>query len=71
MQNEESSLARLCAWLRPGGVFAFWSADLPEAWFEARLAAVFPRVRSEVVEFDNPLADVREGNTIYLAQRDD
>ena len=68
---EADALTRLSAWLRPGGVFAFWSADLPEAWFQQRLEAVFDDVRAEVVEFENPLADVTEGNSIYLARRRD
>ena len=66
---EPDALRRLSAWLRTGGIFAFWSADLPEAWFVERLEAVFDDVRPEVVEFENPLADVTEGNTIYLARR--
>lgn len=68
---EPDALGRLAAWLRPGGAFAFWSADLPEPWFVERLQAVFDDVRAEVVEFENPLADVTEGNTIYLSRRRD
>jgi spermidine synthase len=61
-------LRRLRDRLHPGGVFALWSADPPEAAFVADLEAVFDRVRVETAKFYNPLLTERDENTIYVAQ---
>ncbi|MDX8049604.1 spermidine synthase [Lentzea sp. BCCO 10_0798] len=60
---------RLAALLTPGGVFALWSNDPPEAEYTATLAEVFTDVRAEVVTFPNPLQDRESTNTVYLAKR--
>ena len=60
-------LRRLAAHLRPGGVFALWSDDPPDAGFEAELDAVFPVRRSHVVPFANPLTGGESANTVYVA----
>ncbi len=62
-------LTRLRGQMAPGGVFALWSADLPEQWVTDNLGQVFEGVRAEVVEFENPLIDRDDANTIYLARR--
>jgi spermidine synthase len=61
-------LARLHAHLEPGGIFALWSNDPPDAGFTARLAAVFKSARAEPVTFDNPLQGKPFTQTVYLAE---
>jgi spermidine synthase len=53
--------------LRPGGVFALWSNDPPDARYLEVLSTVFARARSEVVRFANPLQGGHSTNTVYLA----
>ena len=62
-------LTRLRDQLAPGGVFALWSADLPEDWVVGNMGGVLADVRAEVVEFENPLIDLDDANTIYLGRR--
>ena len=54
--------------LRPGGVFALWTAGevLPE--FLGRLRQVFGNAEAQAVEFYNPLHSLEDVNTIYVAQ---
>lgn len=59
-------LQQLAAHLHPGGVFALWSNDPPDASFEANLAKAFPLTRTEVVTFPNPYQDHDATNTIYI-----
>jgi spermidine synthase len=54
--------------LKPGGVFALWSNEAPDAAFTARLASVFAAARAEAVTFHNPLQDRPFTQTVYLAQ---
>ncbi len=65
---EVEGLRRLGGWLEPGGVFALWSDDPPDAAFEQRLAAVFAHHVSRVVAFDNPLTGGQSANTVYVAR---
>ncbi len=67
---QPDSLARLAAQLHPGGVFAMWSDDPPDASFLASLGAAFPRVRAEVVSFPNPLLEGMSSSTVYLAEKE-
>ena len=60
-------LQRLRAHLRPGGVFAMWSDDPPDADFCALLEQVFDEVEAHVVAFDNFLAGGQSSNTVYVA----
>ena len=60
-------LSRLRDHLHPGGVFALWSNDPPDAEFVAALESEFSAVRSEVVTFANPLQDRDATATVYLA----
>lgn len=64
---EPEGLRRLADRLHPGGVFALWSNDPPEAPFTAVLEQVFDRVATEIVRFDNPLQDGDATNTVYVA----
>ena len=54
-------LRRLAAHLHPGGVFALWSNDPPDADFIAVLARSSPPRRAHVVTFANPLQRRRVG----------
>lgn len=60
-------LRRLAAHLRPGGVFALWSDDPPDALFLARLRAVFATVEGHTVAFDNPVTGGISRNGVYVA----
>ena len=60
-------LQRLRAHLRPGGVFAMWSDDPPDADFCALLEQVFEEVEAHVVAFDNFLTGGVSSNTVYVA----
>lgn len=62
-----AGLRRMCAHLAPGGVFALWSDDPPDAQFEAVLAQVFAKHHSHVVPFDNPITGGVSSNTVYVA----
>ncbi|HEV7956258.1 MAG TPA: spermidine synthase [Marisediminicola sp.] len=63
-------LRRVRRRLAPGGVFALWSDDPPDAEFEALLAGVFPVCASRVVTFDNALTRGESANTVYVARID-
>jgi len=65
---ETEGLRRLHHHLHPGGIFALWSNDPPDAPFTATLAAVFATAKAEVVSFHNPLQDRDATATIYLAR---
>lgn len=55
--------------LHPGGVFALWSDDPPDADFRAVLAEVFASVTAHVVAFPNPYTGDESANTVYVAKR--
>ncbi|MEX1057118.1 MAG: spermidine synthase [Natronospirillum sp.] len=61
-------LAALTRQLRPGGVFALWSNDPPDAHFMGLLGDLFLNVRSHVVAFDNPFRQTQSTNTVYVAR---
>ncbi|MEV0088686.1 spermidine synthase [Saccharopolyspora sp. NPDC050642] len=61
-------LRRLAGHLHPGGVFALWSDDPPEADFAAVLAEVFETAEAHVVSFDNPYGGGKSANTVYVAR---
>ncbi len=63
----EDGLRRVADRLLPGGVFALWSDDPPDAAFETVLERVFARTRSHVVPFANPLTGGESSNTVYVA----
>jgi spermidine synthase len=62
-----AGLDSIAAQLRPGGVFALWSNDAPDATFTATLRGAFRSVEARVVTFDSLAGDRQDGNTIYLA----
>lgn len=53
--------------LRPGGVYAMWSNDPPEAEYVAILEAVFADVATEIITFPNPLQSRDATATVYVA----
>lgn len=64
----EDGLRRLGRHLRPGGVFALWSDDPPDAEFETALGQAFADAVAHVVEFANPLTGGTSSNTVYVAR---
>lgn len=63
------NLARMTYKLKPGGVFAMWSQNLPEAEFEALLETVFESVQSHIVTFYNPFQNCESTNSIYVCKK--
>ena len=61
-------LAQIVRRLHPGGVFALWSDDPPDADFMGTLTAAFAEARSEIITFANPLTGGTSTATIYLAR---
>ena len=53
--------------LRPGGVFALWSDDPPDAAFEALLGETFAGVVAHVVSFPNHYTGGESACTVYVA----
>jgi spermidine synthase len=66
---ETEGLTALAAHLHPGGVFAMWSDDPPDAEFLAVLRTVFATARAEIVKFPNPLLDRESASTVYIARK--
>ena len=64
----EEGLRKLAEQLHPGGVFALWSDDMPDAKFIADLEKVFRKVDAEVVSFPNPLLEKISKSTVYVAK---
>ena len=61
-------LRALARCLRPGGVFALWSAWKPRDEFLDHLGAVFSTVRNHEVRFFNPHVNESDANWIVLAE---
>lgn len=53
----------------PGGVFALWSDELPDAEFTARLESIFDSVESHVIRFENPYTLGESTNSVYVAKK--
>lgn len=62
-----AGMRRLRRHLQPGGVFALWSDDPPDADFKAVLAEAFAGVEAHVVPFPNPYTSEESANTVYVA----
>lgn len=63
------NLALMAGQLKPKGVFAMWSQNLPEASFEALLGTVFESVSSHVVRFYNPMRGSESTNSVYVCMK--
>jgi spermidine synthase len=59
-------LALMAQQLKPTGVFAMWSQNLPDDNFEALLSTVFASVESHVVSFYNPFQNREATNSVYV-----
>lgn len=62
------NLALMAGQIRPGGVFAMWSQNLPDPDFEALLGSVFDTVESHVVAFYNPFQNGESTNSVYVCK---
>lgn len=60
------NLALMTEQLKPKGVFAMWSQNLPEPSFEALLKTVFDSVDSHIVSFYNPFQGCESTNSVYV-----
>ncbi len=61
--------AEMARHLRPGGVFALWSNDSPDAVYIGVLEDVFNDVEAHVVTFPNPLQGRDATATVYVATK--
>ena len=61
-------LRRMARHLSPGGVFALWSDDPPEAVFSATLDEVFAHTQGHTVAFANALTGGESTNGVYVAR---
>jgi len=62
-----AGLRSLTRHLQPGGVFALWSDDPPDADFQSLLAGAFASAQAHVVTFPNPFTGKESANTVYVA----
>ncbi len=63
-----AGLQRLREHLKPGGVFALWSNDMPDEAYLELLRTLLVDVRADVVTFPNPLQGRDATNTVYLGR---
>jgi spermidine synthase len=66
---QAEGLRGLAAQLHPGGVFALWSDDPPDAEFLSALNSVFATAEAHVVTFPNPLLERESASTVYVARK--
>jgi spermidine synthase len=60
------NLALMATQLKPKGVFAMWSQNLPEPGFEALLKTVFASVDAHIIPFYNPFQGCESTNSVYV-----
>ena len=63
----QDSLTRMAAKIKPGGVFALWSNELPDDKFVAQLNTVFASTLTHVVSFPNPYSGAESTNSVYVS----
>ena len=63
-----AGLTAMQQFIVPGGVFAMWSNDSPDAAFIDHLAQAFAQVDAQIVEFANPYSGGTASCTIYRAR---
>lgn len=61
------SLSRVAAKIKPNGVFALWSNELPDPSFVDRLDEVFKATQAHVVAFPNPYSGGESTNSVYVS----
>ena len=64
---EPEGFTLLSQHLNPEGVFGLWSAGAPDERILASLAECFESADAEVISFKNPLLNIEDRNTIYVA----
>ena len=64
------NLTLMAKQLKPQGVFAMWSQNLPEDSFVALLKTVFERVESHVISFYNPFQGCESTNSVYVCVKE-
>ena len=62
-----AGFGRVSDQLRPGGVFALWSDDPPDADFEALMGETFASVVAHIVSFPNHYTGGESACTVYVA----
>ncbi|SMF20064.1 hypothetical protein SAMN02745866_01242 [Alteromonadaceae bacterium Bs31] len=65
------NLSLMAEQLKPKGVFAMWSQNLPEKSFEELLKTVFEHVESHVIYFYNPFQNCESSNSVYVCVKGD
>ncbi|MFT7489686.1 MAG: hypothetical protein ACI9OU_002091, partial [Candidatus Promineifilaceae bacterium] len=63
-----TGLTRLRGFIKPGGVFALWSNEEPDAPFLDMLRRVFDEAEGHVVRFENPVQGGTATNGVYVAR---
>jgi len=61
-------LRSLARFMKPGGVFALWSNDPPDAAFLNIMSEVFTDVDGHAITFDNPLLQNTATNGVYVGR---
>ena len=61
------SLQALSKKIKPNGVFALWSNELPDEVFVQRLDEVFKSTESHIVSFPNPYSGGESTNSVYVS----
>jgi spermidine synthase len=61
------SLSSVARKIKPAGVFALWSNELPDDAFVARLNQVFESTETHIVEFPNPYSGDKSTNSVYVS----
>jgi len=62
----ESSLTKLASKIKPRGVFALWSNELPDNDFISLLNRVFQDTQAHIVNFPNPYSGGESSNSVYV-----
>ncbi|MEO0368473.1 MAG: spermidine synthase [Pseudomonadota bacterium] len=60
------SLQKMAAKIKPSGVFALWSNELPDEQFVNRLNEVFDTIETHIVSFANPYSGHESTNSVYV-----
>lgn len=61
------SLQAIARKIKPAGVFALWSNELPDDAFVARLDEVFESTEAQIVSFPNPYSGGESTNSVYVS----
>lgn len=62
----QSSLSKLASKIKPKGVFALWSNELPDDAFIALLEGVFKQTKAHTITFPNPYTGAESSNSVYV-----